>query len=92
MEMELNASKMYLLLSYDIFKTTTLERSHRLENGRQFLEDKYNTYVKLIENSKICKDKKYIDQLAPLPDAIKPPPTPSSSENNFAVSSVPEEV
>ena len=92
MEMELNASKFYLLLSYDIFKTTSLERAHRLENGRQFLEDKYNTYVKLIENSKICKDKKYIDQLAPLPDGIKPPPTPSSSENDFAVSSAPDNV
>lgn len=88
MEMELTASKFYLLLSYDIFKTTQLNREHRVENGRQFLDEKYNTYVKLIENSKICRDKKYQDQLAPLPDGIKPPPTPNNSETDFGVSSV----
>jgi len=85
MEMELNASKCYLLLSYDIFKTTQLQRNHRIENGRQFLDEKYNTYVKLIENSKICRDKKYQDQLAPLPTEIKPMETPTSSKQNFGL-------
>ena len=83
--MELNASKNYLILSYDIFKTTNLNREHRTENGRQFLDEKYNSYVKLIENSKICRDKKYQDQLAPLPLAIKPMDTPTSSKENFGL-------
>ena len=85
MEMELNASKNYLILSYDIYKTTQLDRGHRVENGRQFLDEKYNTYVKLIENSKICRDKKYQDQLAPLPINIKPIDTPTSSKENFGL-------
>jgi hypothetical protein len=38
-------------------------------------------YIKLVENSKICRDKKYKDQLAPLPDTLKPPPSPIASQN-----------
>ena len=85
MEMELNSSKNYLILSYDIYKTTQLDRGHRVENGRQFLDEKYNAYIKLIENSKICRDKKYQDQLAPLPINIKPIDTPTSSKENFGL-------
>ena len=92
MEEELFVSKSFQILSYDIYKTLQLERAHRIEDGQQFLNEKYNQYVKLIEHSNPVKDtrKSIKDTLAPIPDAIKPPITPSSSENEaFGMELVP---
>jgi hypothetical protein len=93
MEDELFVSKSFQILSYDIFKTLALERAHRLEDGGEYLNKKYNSYVKLVENGNLVKNKKLIDQLAPIPDDIKLPVTPSSaSSERFGVERVEDAV
>ena len=93
MEDELFVSKSFQILSYDIFKTLALERAHRLEDGGEYLNKKYNMYVKLVENANLVRNKKLIDQLAPIPDDIKLPVTPSSaSSERFGVERVEDAV
>ena len=53
MESELIASKDFYLLSVDIFKILSLERATRMINGKTYLDETYQTYCKLIENSNI---------------------------------------
>jgi hypothetical protein len=67
MENELLSSKDYYILSIDIHKTLTLSSRHRPIPAKEYLEKKYNEYVKLIENCNLLS-KKIIDSLNPLPD------------------------
>jgi hypothetical protein len=67
MENELLASRDYYLLGIDIFKTLSLVREHRPIPAKDYLEEKYNEYVKLFENSNLL-DNKLIDKLSPIPD------------------------
>jgi len=53
MENELIASKDFYLLSVDIFKILSLEPGNRMINGKVYLDETYQTYCKLIENSNI---------------------------------------
>ena len=53
MENELIASKDFYLLSVDIFKILSLERATRMVNGKVYLDETYQIYCKLIENSNI---------------------------------------
>lgn len=53
MENELIASKDFYLLSVDIFKILSLEPGTRMINGKVYLDETYQTYCKLIENSNI---------------------------------------
>ena len=53
MENELISSKDFYLLSVDIFKILSLERGTRMINGKVYLDETYQTYCKLIENSNI---------------------------------------
>lgn len=95
MEEELFVSKSFQILSYDIYKTLQLEREHRVDDGHQYLTEKYNQYIKLIEHSNPVKDtrKSITDTLAPIPDSIKPPITPSSSENaSFGMAMVADDI
>lgn len=55
MENELLASKEFYLLSVDIFKILYLERETRMVNGKIYLDEKYQTYCKLIENTNLVK-------------------------------------
>ena len=55
MENELIASKDFYLLSVDIFKMLYLERETRMVNGKVFLDETYQTYCKLIENTNLMK-------------------------------------
>jgi hypothetical protein len=55
MEKELIASKDFYLLSVDIFKMLYLERETRMVNGKTYLDEVYQTYCKLIENSNLVK-------------------------------------
>jgi hypothetical protein len=82
MENELLASKDFYLLSIDIFKMTTIDAPDRLVNPRAYLEDKYQHYCKLIENSDIVV-KRLADSLA----IIDPHPfiSPSSSHLSVAI-------
>lgn len=65
MENELLASKEFYLLSIDIYKTQALAPSDRLVNARAYLEDKFKTYCKLIENNELLY-KRVQDSLQPV--------------------------
>lgn len=56
MEVELISSKDFYLLSIDIFKMLSLERANRMVNANSYLDDKYQTYCKLIENSNLLTE------------------------------------
>jgi hypothetical protein len=56
MEVELISSKDFYLLSIDIFKMLSLERTNRMVNANSYLDDKYQTYCKLIENSNLLNE------------------------------------
>jgi hypothetical protein len=77
MEIELCVSKDYYLLSIDIYKTLSLNSVHRPIPAKEYLEKKYNEYVKLMEKSNLIT-KRMEDKLAPLPKTIQlsPPLTP----------------
>ena len=62
MESELTHSRDFYLLSVDIFKTLVLKREHRPLGGKEYLDEKYGTYCKLVENS-ILVDQKLNDKL-----------------------------
>lgn len=71
MESELQSSKSFYLLSVDIFKTLTLAEGHRPVPAKEYLETKFQEYVKLIENSNLLSNK-LLDKMAPLPDIKEP--------------------
>jgi hypothetical protein len=71
METELMSSRDLLILSYEIFKILSLTREHRSTNGKVFLDDKFQEYLKLVENAKVIHSRRVKDALAPLPDKFK---------------------
>ena len=88
MESELTHSRDFYLLSVDIFKTLVLKREHRPSAGKAYLDEKYGTYCKLVENS-ILVDKVLSDKLVITNELIResvitlgqsPPISPQSSE------------
>jgi len=54
MEIELNSSKDYYILSCDIYKILNLDINNR-PNGKIFLEESYSRYIKLFETSFLLK-------------------------------------
>lgn len=70
MENELESSKQFKILSYDIYKTLNLQRQHRFVNGKTYLDDKYNEYIKIIEQSSL-EINKIKDALAPIPKEFR---------------------
>jgi hypothetical protein len=66
MENELLSSKDYYILSIDIYKTLALNKEHRPIPAKEYLDKKYNEYVKLFENSNLLA-RKIVDNLNPLP-------------------------
>lgn len=66
MENELIVSKDYYILSVDIYKTLTLTKNHRPIPAKDYLDKKYNDYIKLFENSNLLP-KELTDKLNPLP-------------------------
>ena len=92
MESELKISKDFYLLSIDIFKVLMLDRNNRVDRGKIYLEEKYNIYCKLVENS-VLVNKDIIDKLVPIeniiikkakfiPKEIKRSPSPISNIKN----------
>ncbi len=65
-DIELTSSKDYYILSIDIYKTLSLSKDHRPMPAKEYLDTKYNEYVKLYENSNLL-EKKIVDKLNPLP-------------------------
>ena len=70
MESELTHSRDFYLLSVDICKTLLLQREHRLVKGKQYLNEKYSIYCKLVENS-ILVDKVLTDKMLPSNELIQ---------------------
>lgn len=80
MEVELVGSKDFYVLSIDIFKYLSLDKSKREIDEKIFLSDTWTRYTKLIETSYLLK-KKVEDKLAELPDhPASIPSVPSSVE------------
>lgn len=71
METELMSSREFLILSYEIYKTLSLTREHRSTNGKVFLDDKFQEYLKLVENAKVIHSRRVKDALAPVPEQFK---------------------
>lgn len=59
----------YYILASDIYKCLGLKPENRTSDGKTFLEEKYGTYVKLIEGSDIIR-KNIKDQLCEIPEDI----------------------
>lgn len=93
MESDLTYSRDYYLLAIDIYKVLSLDPKNRNGDGGTFLDDKFNIYRKMVENSNIL-DKKIIDQLAPIDTRLTqynevgqgieghPPQTPTMETTN----------
>jgi hypothetical protein len=82
MENEFVSSQKFTLIAYNIFKTLRLKAEHRSLNGKVYLDEIYQDYIKIIENSKLVHSKKIKDALAPIPDAFKVSSSTASSPNN----------
>jgi hypothetical protein len=83
MDTELEASRNFLLLSYDIYKTLTLFRENRQKSGKSYLDEKYNEYTKLTEQANLIRNKHIKDTLTPIPQEFiinSRPSTPQGSE------------
>jgi hypothetical protein len=83
MDTELEASRSFLLLSYDIYKTLTLFRENRQKSGKSYLDEKYNEYTKLTEQANLIRNKHIKDTLTPIPQEFiinSRPNTPNGSE------------
>ena len=81
MESELITSKDYYLLGIDIFKMLSLRNSNRNVDLKAFLDEKFQVYQKLIENSNIL-EKKVLDQLCPVPVMTQTTLSQSQSPSN----------
>jgi hypothetical protein len=67
MELELKHSKDFYTLSIDLFKTLSLRRENRGEDGKDYLNKKYSHYIKLTEASNLLKRKLSVDTLTTIP-------------------------
>jgi len=65
LENDLISQRDYYLLSIDIYKTLSLNKSNRPVPAKDFLEKSYNTYTKLIESSEALI-RKIEDRLNPI--------------------------
>jgi len=75
---DMESQKEYYILAMNIFKMLSLRSVNRNVEGDVFLNDCFNDYIKLVENSSLLK-KQLINKLAPLPIDI--PITPNSSKD-----------
>lgn len=84
MSKEVVVSKEFYILSTDIFKVLALERANRNVDGKTFMDDIYNRYIKLYEQSNLL-NKRIKDSLRPLiqQDNISDKSSDISSENKI---------
>ena len=81
MELELMQSKDFYTLSIDLFKTLSLRRENRGEDGKDYLNKKYSHYIKLTEASNLLKRKLVVDTLTTIPtECIDETPKGSDTE------------
>ena len=67
LETELSNSKDFYTLAVDIHKTLNLSRDNRGMRGNEYLEKKFNTFVKLVESGNLV-DKPILDVLISMPN------------------------
>ena len=82
MEIEMNACRSFQLLGYDIYKTLSLNREHRLENGKVFLDNTYKSYTEYVKTANIIHSKKLTDKLAPINQSLTASITSNSSNGS----------
>jgi len=83
-QIENNGSKDFYILSCDIYKWLSLEESNRIESPREFLNESYTRYIKLIETS-ITLKKRIEDKLVDINPARETIPlTISTSTEIFS--------
>ena len=82
MESELVQSKELYLLAIEIQKTLLLDMENRNGDGMAYLEDKFNVYSKLIENSYLLECK-IMDELTPLPNEFQSKVPAKHSTNSW---------
>ena len=68
MELELKQSKEFYTLAIDIYKTLSLVRDNRGEDGKDYLNKKYSNYIKICEASNLLKRKLKVDLLTQIPN------------------------
>jgi hypothetical protein len=68
MELELKQSKDFYTLAIHLYKTLALKRENRLEDGKEYLNDKYSFYIKLCESSNLLDKRMKSDLLAKVPE------------------------
>jgi hypothetical protein len=71
MELELKQSKEFYTLAINLYKTLSLKRENRLDDGKEFLNDKYSLYTKLCESSNLLDVEMKTDLLARVPEGMK---------------------
>ena len=71
MELELKQSKEFYTLAINLYKTLALKRENRLDDGKEFLNDKYSLYTKLCESSNLLDTEMHTDLLARVPEGMK---------------------
>jgi hypothetical protein len=71
MENEFISSQKFTLIAYNIFKTLRLKAEHRSLNGIVYLDEIYQDYIKIVENSKLVHSRRITDALAPIPEEFK---------------------
>lgn len=82
MELELKQSKEFYTLSIDLFKTLSLRRENRAEDGKDYLNRSYSDYIKLKESSNLLR-RRVIDTLTEIPpDAMDTSPLGSNADMN----------
>lgn len=84
LELELKQSKEYYSLAIHLYKTLSLRRENRLEDGKEYLNEKYSLYAKLCESSNLLDRRMKSDLLAMVPDNMKFESGSSVSSNDSA--------
>jgi hypothetical protein len=86
MEVELVGSKDFYILSCDIYKWLCLSPENRIGTPKEFLNESYTRYIKLIETS-ITLKKRVEDKLVEIPSSLTSIATSPSQEIFSDVSS-----
>ena len=81
-ENELVCSKDFYLLAIDIYKMLSLLPMNRNIDGRTYLDEKYQIYIKLVENSTLLR-RKINDNLTPTPILMPSNGSQSGSDENI---------
>jgi hypothetical protein len=68
MELCLQNSRSFYTLAIDIYKTLSLRRENRGEDGKDYLNKKYAHYIKIVEASNLLKRKLKADLLTDIPE------------------------